>query len=194
MTTPDPQPDVFQSFVDSLLRRLARALAPYLPPRRPSVIIVPILGPFREQSSAAVPFRHHTRRSSWKGQVLLMFQLGSSQQVLLSVAFRDRRGNPARVDGTPDWLTDNSEVLALEPSGDGLSCLVRALGPLGKATVTLSADADLGEGSLPIVGSFEVEVTAGNATVVELVPGTPEEQGEELDDGLPDETDDGGVV
>jgi hypothetical protein len=143
----------------------------------PAVVMVPILGLVVEQPQSLTSFPV-TGSSPKKGRVLLVIQLGSSQQFPISVRFLDRRRNPAKVDGVPEWLTDNSEVLSLEPSGDGLSCVVRAMGPLGTANVTLSADADLGDGSTPVIGTIEVEVTAGAATVVELTPGTPEEQPE----------------
>jgi len=105
-----------------------------------------------------------------------MFQMTYSQQVTLSVAFTDKKGNPAAVDGVPEWSTDNPTVLALTPAADGLSCLVKAAGPLGTAKVTLKADADLGAGVTDIVGTFDVEITAGVATTVTITAGTPEEQ------------------
>jgi hypothetical protein len=39
--------------------------------------------------------------------------LSSSQEADISVEFRDRRGNPARVDGVPEWMTDNATVVNL---------------------------------------------------------------------------------
>jgi hypothetical protein len=106
----------------------------------------------------------------------MAFQLPDSQQVRLSLAFVDKKGNPAPVDGKPEWQVDNPNVLALVPSDDGLSCLVQAMGPLGPATVSVKADADMGEGVQPIAGLFEVMVTAGPAASVVITAGTPEEQ------------------
>jgi hypothetical protein len=96
--------------------------------------------------------------------------------VTLGVAFVDKKGNPAKVDGVPQWLVDNPNVLALTPATDGMSCTVAAVGPLGTATVSLKADADLGIGVIDVVGAFEVEVTGGQATAVTITPGAPSEQ------------------
>lgn len=106
----------------------------------------------------------------------MAFDLTDTQEVLVSVDLKTKRGNPAKVDGVPEWSTDNTEVLALTPAADGLSCTVSAVGPLGTANVTLKADADLGAGVTPIFGVLEVNVTAGQATVVTLKPGAPTEQ------------------
>ncbi len=106
----------------------------------------------------------------------MAFELTDCQQVTLSVTFLDKKGNPARVDGAPAWLVDNPNVLALTPAADGLSCLVSAVGPLGSALVTLTADADLGAGVVSVIGTFAVDVTAGAATTVAITAGTPEEQ------------------
>lgn len=143
-----------------------------------SVVIVPVLGPVQEQASDSVSDLASTRVSDLRGRVILMFSLGSSQQVRVTAEFRDRRGNPAAVDGVPEWMTDNSEVLNLVPVADGRSCLIKAVGPLGTARVTLTADADTGAGTTPVVGTLEVTVTAGSATVITLQPGEPEEQPE----------------
>lgn len=138
------------------------------------VWIVPHLGIAVEQTQPVLKTPQF--QSCKTGEVIMAFDLAATQQVPVSVAFTDKKGNPAPVDGVPTWSTDNSEVLALTPAADGLSCVVAAVGPLGSATVTLQADADLGEGVVSIVGSLSVNVTAGSATVVALTPGVPEEQ------------------
>ena len=114
--------------------------------------------------------------NSRKGEILMALALPATHQVNLSVEVRDRLGNPAEVQDPLEWSTDNVDLLALTPSDDGRTCQVAAVGPLGMAVVTLRADADLGEGVVHIVGSLEVTVTAGTATVVELVADTPVEQ------------------
>lgn len=110
------------------------------------------------------------------GETLMGLQLTDSQQCDLSAKIVDKKGNPAKVDGVPVWLTDNPDVLALTPSADGLSCNIAATGPLGTAKVTMKADADLGAGVTELVGTIDVEVTAGQATSIELAASTPTEQ------------------
>lgn len=99
-----------------------------------------------------------------------------TQKAPLTVEILDKKGNPAPVDGVPDWMVDNSELLALTPSADGMSCEIAAVGPLGVATVTFRADADLGTGFKPIMGTSEITLTGGEATVVNITMGTPVEQ------------------
>jgi len=106
----------------------------------------------------------------------MAFQLIDSQSVSLSVKVVDKKGNDAKVDGVPEWLVDNTEVLALTPAADGLTCVAAAVGPLGTATVTFKADADLGAGVTPLLGTLEVQVVGGQAVTVTVVPGTPTEQ------------------
>jgi hypothetical protein len=104
-----------------------------------------------------------------------MFQMTDSQRVTVTLNILDRKGNPAPIDGHPEWAVDNPNVIALTPSGDNLSCVVEAVGPLGAARVSVTADADLGEGVTSIVGILDIEITGGAATVINLVAGTPEE-------------------
>lgn len=106
----------------------------------------------------------------------MAFEMSSTQQVGVSVEFKDKKGNPAKVDGVPEWMTDNSDVLIVTPAGDGMSCIVAAAGPLGVGNITLTADADLGTGVVPVIGTLEVTITAGPATTVTLTPGVPLEQ------------------
>jgi len=134
------------------------------------------LGVVSEQAGPVAPTPQF---KNWPilGPTVLAMQMSSSQFVSVSAAFTDSRGNPAPVEeGSATWRVDNPNVLALEPAADGLSCKVSAVGPLGTAKVSLTADADLGAGVATIVGVLDVEVTAGRATVVSLSPGVPQEQ------------------
>jgi len=92
----------------------------------------------------------------------------------VTVAFADSQGRPAPVDGVPVWASSDSTVISVAPSPDGMSAIVASVAP-GTARVTVSADADLGAGVVPIIGvSEDIVVTNGNiATVVALVLGTP---------------------
>src|SRR5262245_15536781 len=87
-----------------------------------------------------------------KSGVILMLTLTATQKATLSVEFLDSKGNPASVDGVPVWMTDNSDLLALAPSADGMSCEVSAVGPIGAASAQVTADADLGSGIVNIFG------------------------------------------
>lgn len=103
-------------------------------------------------------------------------ELTATQEVVVTAAPKDRKGNPAPVQGA-SWATDNSDVLALTPSADGLSCTVTATGMLGVGNLQFNADANLGAGVEPIIGGpLEITVVAGEATTVEITAGTPTEQ------------------
>ena len=111
-----------------------------------------------------------------KEYLIMAFELTDNQQTTVSVKFVTKRGNPAPVDGIPVWSTDNSDVLAIEPAVDGMSCVVKAVGPLGMGNITLKADADMGSGVVDVFGALEVRVSAGNAAVVALDAAPPTEQ------------------
>ena len=138
------------------------------------VRVVPRLGPVVEQSGDVQKTPQFQSRK--RGETIMGFALTANQLVNVTVEFKDKKGNAATVDGIPEWLTDNSELLSLTPSPDGLSCVVAAVGPLGTATVTLRADADMGSGVVEVLGTLEVDVGPGSATVVTLTPGTPTDQ------------------
>lgn len=106
----------------------------------------------------------------------MVLKLTDSQQCKLAIKPTDKAGNVAPIDGAPDWRSSNSEVVTVTPSADGLSADVVTTGALGTATVSVSADADLGEGTKQISGSIDIEVGAGEAVTVEVTAGTPEEK------------------
>lgn len=137
--------------------------------------MIPIIGPVRETSGSIIK-TSNKYKFPLTGVLLMAFKLTDTQQVDLSATFIDKKGNPAPVDGLPEWFTDNPNVLSLVPSPDGLACKISAVGPIGTAIVSMKADADLGSGIIPISGLFDVEVVSGAAVQVTITPGTPSEQ------------------
>jgi hypothetical protein len=106
---------------------------------------------------------------------MAVVELNIDQQVTFTLDPRDRAGNPARLDGVPTWAAENTTVLALEPSADGLTCVARSTDLTGETTVTATCDADLDVGEERIIlGVATVVVGSGEAQVVELVAGAPE--------------------
>jgi len=100
-----------------------------------------------------------------------------NQEFDVTLSFTDAGGNPASVDGVPQWSVDNTTALTVTPAADGMSAVVSANGPVGTGQVTVTADADLGTGTTTITGVLAVEVLAGDATVIQLNPGEVREQG-----------------
>lgn len=107
-----------------------------------------------------------------------MLILTATQQCQLSISVTDAKGNPAQVEGAPVWSSSEAAFASVEASADGMSAVVKSVGPVTTSPVQINvtADADLGEGVVPLVGLLEVSVIAGEAVNVGIVAGTPEEQ------------------
>lgn len=102
--------------------------------------------------------------------------LQDSQVVTLSIQPADKKGNPAPVDGVPVWLSSNTELITVVASADGLSAVATAVGPLGTATVSVTADADLGAGTTELAGTLDITVISGAASTIKITAGTPTDQ------------------
>lgn len=128
-----------------------------------------------ELGDAAVVKTPQHKKWPLLGETDMAVSLTDSQFSVLSVsAVKDKKGNPAKLTD-PVWTTDNSDVLSLKASDDGMSCEVSATGQLGTAKVQFSADGDIGPGVSAVIGTVDFEVVAGNATVVEITAGPAQE-------------------
>src|SRR5262245_52292976 len=67
--------------------------------------------------------------------LIVASQMTVTQQMTVTAEFQDKKGNPAPVDGVPTWQTDNSDLLELTSSADGLSCVAKAVGMIGVVNV-----------------------------------------------------------
>jgi hypothetical protein len=145
-----------------------------------SVLMVPVLGP-DEEFYGELPWPLIEPVSRLKGEVLVMATMTNTQRKRVHFKVKNRRGGPAKFDGTPEWFSDNSDVLRLEPAADGMSCYVYAVGPLTESpvNVTMRADADLGAGVRPLLGTISFEITAGEAALIELQDDPAEEEPDE---------------
>src|SRR5262245_39441178 len=100
----------------------------------------------------------------------MAFTLAVGMQVHLQVAYVDKGGNPARVDGPVAWATSDALIAeVVVDATDSTKALVRAVDNVGLAQVTVTADADLGEGVHSIITLLDVEAVAG-AVVRENLP------------------------
>lgn len=114
----------------------------------------------------------HTIIDGQSRKVTHMFLL-ITQELPVSVVFKDKLGNVAKVDGLPAWAVTDATLASLEVAADGLSAVVTPLGPVGSFKLQVSADADLGEGVKSILGELSVDLLPAEAVTVELTPGTP---------------------
>lgn len=101
--------------------------------------------------------------------------LTDTQQVTGTIRPRNAQGNPAPIDGVPQWSTSNPSVATVTPSADGLTCVVRAAG-IGTTQVAVVCDADLGEGVRELTTLDDIEVKASEAVTIGIEWGTPENQ------------------
>lgn len=96
-------------------------------------------------------------------------QLNDLQQVTLSVAEQDSKGQP--VSDQLAWSVDNGSVIALTPSADTQSCLCVA-GTDGTATVTVTDNSV----TPPLTATDTITVVSSAATSLVISEGTPEAQ------------------
>lgn len=129
-----------------------------------------------EQAGPVSPTIQQKRRAFDRRYLVMSFTLNDNQQVNAKVAFVDKKGNPANVDGAPQWMVDNPNLLSITPAADGMSCLIAAVGPLGSGNVTVKVDADLGAGTTEIIGMAQVDVVGGAANTVTINFDQPTDQ------------------
>lgn len=106
-----------------------------------------------------------------KGATMLV--LTDIQSCHLTIQPVDAKGNPAPVDGVPQWSVSDPTILSLTVAADGMSADVSAIGPLGVCQVNVTADADLGAGVVTIAGTLDTQVNSSQATGLNISAGTP---------------------
>jgi hypothetical protein len=107
----------------------------------------------------------------------LMIQIVENEYFVTNpLDVKSAKGNPASVEaGSVVFSSSDPAVLAVTDNGDG-TCRADAVGPVGNAQLIVTADADLGEGVVPITGTLDVTVVAGMAAVINVTAGVPQAQ------------------
>ncbi len=123
-------------------------------------------------ATEAVRIEFYTYIGGIKQRITNMF-LKVTQKLPITVGFKDAQGNPAKVDGIPQWAIDTDGLGALAVADDGMSAVFTPTGVIGACKVQVSADADLGEGVKQILGFLDVEMLSGEAVTVEMAAGEP---------------------
>lgn len=99
------------------------------------------------------------------------------QEVVLSIAPKDEEGNPAPLDGVPTWSSSDAAIVTVTAAADGLSATAATVGPLGTATVTVTAQGDLtGGGTDTLTDTVTIDVTGSKASALNVTPGTPSQR------------------
>jgi len=94
----------------------------------------------------------------------------------VSLTITNNRGQSAPVDGVPVWASSDETVIMVTPAADGMSASINTVAN-GTARVTVTADADVGGGTVTITGvSEDINVTVGpnsQASTMTLSLGAP---------------------
>ena len=101
--------------------------------------------------------------------------LTTTQKVKVTLNPTTESGNPATLDGEPQWTVESGDC-TVEPEEGGLSAYILAGGSPGESIVKVAADADLGQGVRTIEDLVTVNVTSEEAAALGLTVGAPEEQ------------------
>lgn len=90
--------------------------------------------------------------SGEKGKVADMADYIVGSVLLAEITPVDKNGLTAKLDSVPAWSTTDPAVVTVEPSEDGLSATLTAVG-LGAAFVEVSADADLDDDEVRVISA-----------------------------------------
>lgn len=111
----------------------------------------------------------------FKGNETMILKAGQSVAVALKPV--DRFGNPAGYDETvpPKWASSAPDVCTVTPNAGNLSAAVQSVGKMGTAQISCVIDAKPGAEVKEIVGVLDIEVKAGEAVMVTLEAGIPQD-------------------
>jgi hypothetical protein len=102
---------------------------------------------------------------------IMAYKLPNDKTIAVAVAYIDARGNAAEVDGDCTWDTSDAGIATVETdAGDSTHAKVIPTGPAGQVQVTVTADADLGEGVREIVTTMDIDIVAGEAVAGTISP------------------------
>lgn len=102
----------------------------------------------------------------------LEIKLTNEQQVTVRLQPVTPAGRPAVLDGKPEWKVVSGASIIL-PAEDGLSCLIVSSDLADATEISVSADADLGEGVETISDLILVNVEHAKAASLGLVADAP---------------------
>lgn len=104
------------------------------------------------------------------------FILADDEMISMTVEPRNANGNVAPIDGVVSWSVSDTEIATIEfpdMSDSRTARLVTTGRKTGTIQVTVSADADLGDGVRPIQSVQNFEVRPGEAIGLGVTLGTP---------------------
>lgn len=105
-----------------------------------------------------------------------VLKLTDEQQVQLAINPVTAHGHQAAIDGAPKWASSDSNVVEVIVDTADPKKAVAIAGGIGKAQVSVTADADMGDGVREIVSTLDVEVVAAEAASLGISAGAPQTQ------------------
>ena len=102
----------------------------------------------------------------------MLITITNEQKVNVTLAPTTAAGNPGTLDGVPQWAVVTGDA-TIEPSADGLSCYLIS-GEPGLSQISVTADADLGEGVTNLTDTVDLAVIPATVSQLGLLAGTPE--------------------
>lgn len=110
-----------------------------------------------------------------KGQGMA-YKLPNDKLIRVKVAYVDSHGNAATVDGDPTWESSDENIVTIEVDPeDAMQAKITPVGQAGQAQISVTADADLGNGIKEIITTADIDVVAGEAVAGTISPvGEPE--------------------
>lgn len=105
---------------------------------------------------------------------LMAVTIKDNQKFKFKFRGKSIKGNPAPVENPQ--VTVNDPALGTAVLIDGETAEVAAVGPVGAFQVTLTADAQIGEGEKLKMGLIDVTVEASEAFTIDIIPEAPVDQ------------------
>lgn len=102
----------------------------------------------------------------------MLITITNEEKVEVTLAPTTAAGNPASLDGVPVWTVVAGDA-TVEVAADGLSAFLVSGAAGVNSQITVSADADLGEGVVNIEDTIDLAVVSASASALGLVVGTP---------------------
>jgi hypothetical protein len=103
----------------------------------------------------------------------MLFTITNEQKIKLTLNPTTAAGNSATVDGAPVWAVIEGDA-TLEPAEDGLSCYLISGEANVNSKITVTADADLGEGVVSITDTVDLAVVPASASALGITAGDAE--------------------
>ncbi len=98
-------------------------------------------------------------------------QMTDSQTAVAHLEAQTAEGNPAKLDTPPNWSSSDTAIVLVEPSPDGMTCVISSPtpAPLGSAVVMVDA---VVKGNT-ITSTLAVDIVAGTAVILNITTDEP---------------------